>query len=223
MEENHNTILKQAVRAVLKPEGLLQRGSSRTWIDDNGWFFTVVEFQADWCSKGSCLNIGPWYLCNRGAALNPGKGVFPGDREPGWASYKGDGAAFAQEIDAMARRALKHVMEYRALSSPRAFLEATAQLPRRFIPWDWWNQFMTAALEGDIPLCQKTYEEFLLGAQKFASSMTNEIQAEMERLMPLSNSPGNLHGYIVEQISAQRAFWRSKPGLKRLAVHPEFC
>jgi len=218
MEENHNTILKQTVRAVLKPEGLFQRGSSRTWIDDNGWFFTVVEFQSDWCAKGSYLNIGPWYLWNKGVSLNPGNG----DREPGWAGYKGDGTAFAQEIDAMAQLALKRIMEYRTLSSPKAFLEAAAQLPRRFIPWDWWNRFMAAALDRNIPLCRKTYEEFLLNAPKWAFSMINEIQLEMEQILPLLNSPEDLHSNIVERIAAQRAFWRSKPGLKRLAVHPEF-
>lgn len=64
MEENYNTLIKQAVRAVLKPKGMFQKGSTRIWIDDNGWFFTVVEFQGSCCDRGSYLNIGMQHLWN---------------------------------------------------------------------------------------------------------------------------------------------------------------
>ena len=62
MEENYNTLIKQAVRAVLKPKGMFQKGSTRILIDDNGWFFTVVEFQGSWCDRGTYLNIGMQHL-----------------------------------------------------------------------------------------------------------------------------------------------------------------
>jgi hypothetical protein len=40
--------------------------------------------------------------------------------------------------------------------------------------------------------------------------------------LSLLDEPQKIHAYIVDKIIAQRAYWRSKPGLKRLSVHPEY-
>ncbi|MDG5809477.1 hypothetical protein P9869_44140 [Streptomyces ossamyceticus] len=37
-------IITSAARESLKPLGLAQRGRSRLWIDDHGWWLGVVEF-----------------------------------------------------------------------------------------------------------------------------------------------------------------------------------
>ena len=95
MEENYNTLIKQAVRAVLKPKGMFQKGSSRIWIDDNGWFFTVVEFQGSWCDRGSYLNIGMQHLWNEWEYLF----TVCGTRE----------APLCLELESKVRRALERV------------------------------------------------------------------------------------------------------------------
>ena len=61
-EQNHNKIIMKAAREVLAPNGLLQKGQSRIWLDDNGWFFAVVEFQPSGWEKGTFLNVGMHYL-----------------------------------------------------------------------------------------------------------------------------------------------------------------
>lgn len=38
-------LIIRAARDVLKPMGLFQKGTSRIWIDDNGWFLILGEFQ----------------------------------------------------------------------------------------------------------------------------------------------------------------------------------
>jgi hypothetical protein len=55
-------LLTQAGREVLRPLGLRQKGRSRTWIDDHGWWLAVVEFQPSSWSLGSYLNVGVMWL-----------------------------------------------------------------------------------------------------------------------------------------------------------------
>ena len=145
MEENYNTLIKQAVRAVLKPKGLLQKGSARIWIDDNGWFFTVVEFQGSWCDRGSYLNIGMQHLWNDWEYLFPVCGTREA-REGTWVGYKGNPELFSQEITSLAETALERVLAYRTLADPET--AKTIPLVSSVIApfWPAWNQFMTAAL-----------------------------------------------------------------------------
>ena len=42
----------------------------------------------------------------------------------------------------------------------------------------------------------------------------------LDQYLHLLNRPKQLQRRLLEKIASQRAFWRSKPGLKRLAVHP---
>ena len=146
MEENYNTLIKQAVRAVLKPKGMFQKGSARIWIDDNGWFFTVVEFQGSWCDRGSYLNIGMQHLWNEWEYLFTVCGTREA-REGTWVGYKGNVEIFSQEITSLAETALERILEYRTLADPET--AKTIPLISSVIApfWPAWNQFMTAALE----------------------------------------------------------------------------
>jgi hypothetical protein len=55
-------MLMVAAREGLRPLGLRQKGRSRTWFDDHGWWLILVEFQPSAWSKGSYLNIGFQHL-----------------------------------------------------------------------------------------------------------------------------------------------------------------
>ena len=59
---DHNKIIRNAANSVLKPNGLFRKGTSRVWIDDNGWFLTVVEFQPSGWDRGSYLNVAVHFL-----------------------------------------------------------------------------------------------------------------------------------------------------------------
>ncbi|MFD9127049.1 hypothetical protein [Kitasatospora sp. NPDC059571] len=54
-------IITSAARESLKPLGLAQRGRSRLWIDDHGWWLGVVEFTPPW-TAGSGLHVGAMWL-----------------------------------------------------------------------------------------------------------------------------------------------------------------
>ncbi len=60
----HSRLIIAAAREALKPLGLAQKGRSRTWLDDRGWWVGVVEFQASDYTRGSYLNVRPNWLWN---------------------------------------------------------------------------------------------------------------------------------------------------------------
>jgi hypothetical protein len=60
----HTRLLHAAAGEVLSPLGIVQKGRSRTWIDDRGWWLGVIEFQPSSWSRGSHLNVGVNWLWN---------------------------------------------------------------------------------------------------------------------------------------------------------------
>src|SRR6059058_719599 len=61
-QEPHNKILNATAREVLKPMGLVQKGRSRTWLDDHGWWLCVVDFESSAWSKGTRLAVSADFL-----------------------------------------------------------------------------------------------------------------------------------------------------------------
>jgi hypothetical protein len=60
----HSKLIIAAARDVLRPLGVCQKGRSRTWLDDRGWWLGVVEFQPSSYSRGTYLNVGVNWLWN---------------------------------------------------------------------------------------------------------------------------------------------------------------
>ena len=40
---NHNKIINQVAREILKPYGLFQKGQSRLWVDENTFYISMVS------------------------------------------------------------------------------------------------------------------------------------------------------------------------------------
>ncbi|MFE6026185.1 hypothetical protein [Streptomyces niveus] len=55
-------LIAAAVRERLRPLGLRQRGRSRVWIDDQGWWLGGVELPSPRWSQGSGLVVGVMWL-----------------------------------------------------------------------------------------------------------------------------------------------------------------
>lgn len=63
-KKKHNKLIAKLATSVFKPNGVIRKGQSRTWLDDNDWYTTIIEFQPSNWSRGSYLNIGVnfnWY------------------------------------------------------------------------------------------------------------------------------------------------------------------
>ena len=62
---DHNKIIRDTANSVLKQKGLFQKGTSRVWVDDNGWFLTQIEFQPSGWDSGAYLNVAISFLWRR--------------------------------------------------------------------------------------------------------------------------------------------------------------
>ncbi len=63
----YSKIIENVAKEMLAPLGLEQKGHSRLWLDDQGWWVILVELQPSGFSKGTYLNVGVnwlWYKMN---------------------------------------------------------------------------------------------------------------------------------------------------------------
>jgi hypothetical protein len=140
----HTRLLTAAARQFLRPLGLGQRGRSRLWLDDQGWWVIVAEFQPSGWSKGSYLNVGAmWLWCE--------KDYFSFDynsRIENFAPYE-DEAQFAPLAENLARRAAEEVARLRSLfpSVQAAAQQLAAKLPMGF--WDNFHAGVACGLAGN--------------------------------------------------------------------------
>lgn len=66
----HDKIINMAAKKVLNPHGLFRKGTSRTWLDDNGYFMIFVVFDASNWSQGSYLGVGIDFLWEKWEGLH---------------------------------------------------------------------------------------------------------------------------------------------------------
>jgi hypothetical protein len=102
--------LDASAREVLKPMGVVQKGRSRLWIDDHGWWLVNVNFQPSGFSKGSYLNVGVQWLWQMFAA----HAFMVGNRVETFVSYE-SAEQFKPEADRLATRAAQSVQRFREL------------------------------------------------------------------------------------------------------------
>ncbi len=55
---DHNQLLKKIAKERLQSFGIVQRGQSRMFLCDQGWYTILIEFQPSSHSKGTYVNIG---------------------------------------------------------------------------------------------------------------------------------------------------------------------
>ena len=108
----HDQIIKQLCKDILLPLGVFQKGTSRTYIDDNGYFFTVIEFQPSAYAKGTHLNIALHFLWNKRDYISFD---FPFEsRVKNFVEYQND-EQFTHEVIKYVQEAAEQVLFYRKL------------------------------------------------------------------------------------------------------------
>ncbi len=112
-DKTHDKIIKMAANENLAPIGMFQKGQSRCWLDDNGWFLIQVEFQPSSWSKGAYLNVGISFLWDKTEALNETLSFDVGYREKEHVEFKGDEEEFYKEMVGMAVYARDKVILFR--------------------------------------------------------------------------------------------------------------
>lgn len=145
-------LVAAAARARLRPLGLLQRGRSRLWLDDRGWWLGLVEFPSPRWSQGSGLHVGAMWLWQDVDHFT----FNVSERLRGTADYRDDEqfAPVAEELALLARERIEE-LRYRFvdLASVERYM-AVQPVGRGFV-WELWNAGVVAALAGDTASAQK--------------------------------------------------------------------
>jgi hypothetical protein len=147
---------------VLRPLGLAQKGRSRLWYDDNGWWLCNVEFQPSSFTRGSYLNVGAQFLWDIRdyPVFSFGHRV---DEAP-FVEYESDGQ-FAPAARAMAEVAAERVAFYRTLfGTVQSAADALNDLDR----WtglehtshnpDVMDRAIASGLAGDVATARRLFE-----------------------------------------------------------------
>lgn len=166
-EVDHNRILAIAAKSTLHAMGLRQKGRSRTWLDDHGWWVGVVEFQPSAWSKGSYLNVAACWLWAAKESFSFDYASMGGDcRIVGFRPFESP-KQFESDVTELATRAQKAISMLRVeLSSISAAAEALRRKKARQI-WDHYHAGVAAGLVGDVAFATRCFDRVELDAFTF--------------------------------------------------------
>ncbi len=172
--EPHNKIINDVAKRILKPEGLFRVGSSRLWIEDNVYYFTMVTFDPSSYKKGAYLSVGMDFLWGTTDDANEELGFDVGGRE-----YVGKGtqyveyrpnlkncdSIFEEGIIKFAEAALSKVKEYRKyrdLDYAKEMLsKAVNDTSPEFKCWELYRVAMLCFFKGDYAEGKDYFYEYL--------------------------------------------------------------
>lgn len=212
MEINHNKIINQAAREILKPNGLFQKGQSRVWIDDNGWFLIIVEFQPSSYDKGSYLNVSVHYLWGNKDYLS----FDYGHRVNKFVAYDGDENKFHSDMIRLSEIALDKVKEYRNFSNLLYAKEKIIGHNAYASSREFYDKMMICGLAKDVK--SKTfYSKLKFGIKDSQLGWEKEYYNELiEKISPIISDSDKLYEYIISKIQSTREMWHNKSSMKKL-------
>lgn len=208
--DNINKIIKKLCKEIF-PKDVFQKGNSRVYIDDNGYYFTIIEFQPHSLKNGTCLNVGIDFLFDKSDlafsyAFN--KSVRVGEK---FIDYIND-EQFENEIRKYVELANDYIFRYRTFAD----IKFAKQYIFNELNDDNWNPYiksMFCYLTDDIENGQKYYEIW-----------SND--SFFERIINRDNYPKDSSElskeYVMNFINEQRKFYHSKSYMKKMKTYEEY-
>jgi hypothetical protein len=138
-------MITAAARTVLRPLGCVQKGRSRIWLDDQGWWIGVVEFQPSSWGKGSYLNVGACWLWHEKNFLS----FDAGHRVEGFHEFTSE-EQFSAAATLLARRAAQEVLALRERFPSVAHASAWITANASPTLWNTYHSAVLAGLAGEV-------------------------------------------------------------------------
>lgn len=202
----HSKIINTIARQILKPEGLIQKGQSRSWLDDHEWFTTFVEFQPFQYQQGTCINVGVNFHWS-------GRDHWSFDigyRESGFVTFV-HLDQFAPEIEELAQMALSKVLFYRnSLRDPESAKQTI--LNHTFTSESLWGNYhkgIVCGITKDIPGLNNYFDR-LLSIDDPAPFIPG-VKAEISQLKTLAQHEGQFRQAIQSSIDFAREKKKLRP------------
>ena len=200
MEPVHSKLITTAARHVLRPIGLRQKGRSRTWLDDRGWWVCVVEFQPSSWSQGSYLNVGCMWLWSVKNYLS----FDEGSRVEAFSKFL-DHAQFEVQATRLANRAAEEVRRYR-LQFPNIDSVSEFYVGRPSMGPGHWQNFhagVACGISGKPNEAVRFFDQFLALTGDRPEWLVT-AQADAERLKALSADTIQFHTVIANRVRQTR-------------------
>jgi hypothetical protein len=192
-EHPHSKQLAAAARRHLAPIGLTRKGRSRTWLDDQKWFVTVVEFQPSGFSKGSYLNVGAHFLWSANGHLSFDLGY----RIEGFFAFQSE-EQFEPVAEKLASLAAIEVQRLRSvLIDPTNIASAIPEGP--YAPY---HRGLSQGLSGDLQNAMRNLQANLDHCRLFPSASDRVLRCE--RLISSLSDPVTFRNTVINQIRHQR-------------------
>lgn len=223
----HDKIINMAAKKVLAPKGLFRQGTSRTWLDDNGYFVIFVVFDSGNWSKGSYLGVGIDFFWEKSESLNNILSYSYGNRENEFCNYDGNDDEFQAKMEEFAETGLRKVMEYRKFKdmdyAKKCLEQKVSDLPesRRF--WEIYDLAMLCFLKGDFENGVTIFENYLDLLEK--SIYVGDIYIEwhetfykhcINSIKPFLTTKEAAQKMVLDMIKRRRDYFSSKSSFKKM-------
>lgn len=176
----HSRLISEAAKLELAPVGCSQKGRSRTWLDDHGWWVGVVEFQPHSGARGSYLNVGACWLWFE-------KDYFSfddGHRVKPFQEFT-NAQQFAEDAKYLAKSAREEVLKLR-LKYPT--IEACADhlcTHALNAPWGYFHAGVAAGLSGKADIAE--YQFSRIAKEEPKAQWTRSLQDRAAQLASMAH------------------------------------
>lgn len=203
----HSKIIKQVCKEILIPLGVFQKGTSRLYLDDNDYFFTVAEFQPSNWDRGTYLNIGLTFLWdyNQSDVLYFAFSRQIASRYGKFVEYKNE-TQFRNEIINLANIAKEEILFYRKLRDVEFAKDWMISYIEKF------NEKKYAKFGLDIAnicLLNNNMELAKFYYENYHKERNTEEQMNYKSLSK---------EYLNSNIKTTRKMWHSKSSMKKMPV-----
>lgn len=212
----HDKVIKKVAKEILAPLGMFQKGQSRCWLDDNGWYIIQVEFQPSAWSKGACLNVGISFLWEKSEALSDTLSFDYGYRENKHVEFNGNEDDFYSEMLELSTYAKEKVLYYRKFSDIsvcKTQLETIADVKNSL--WDNWNMAMFCFLINDID-CGKNYLKRIIESNDPINTEIEWLKKLLIKCNELFVTETDLTQIVMNSIIERRRFYSNKNSFSKL-------
>lgn len=206
-----NKIIKRNCKEVF-PADVFQKGNSRVYLDDNGYYFTMIEFQPYSLKKGTFLNIGLSFLFDNASYLSFSY-AYNNDVRVGrdFIEFKNE-QQFENDIQEYIERANQYILDYRKFQD----IDYAKNYMLKELDDSNWNPYiksMFCFLAEDRVNGEKYYDLFLNDPFFKNIIARDNYPTELEKINK---------EYVLDQIRKQRSFWRTKQAMKKMKTFEEY-
>ncbi len=198
---DHSKIINKTAKKILGAYGIKQKGQSRIWLDDNGWFTTVIEFQPFHGRQGTTLNVGinfNWYENE----------YFSFDidcrQDVDFADYEENQEKFLSDVEKFCEIALSKTLEYRDqlnnIYNAKSFILSHTFTSENI--WGSYHKGVVCGLNNDFTQLNEYFQKLL--KENHPGEWLNELKNLTHFLIKNSDSQNNFSEKIIEIIAKTR-------------------